>query len=144
MRFPQFNSFSLRRPGRSGRSLGPLELDLLNRVWECGELSVREAHEAIGDCLAYTTVMTTLDRLYKKGLLNRRKDGRAFVYAAAITRERFCAITTRQAVASIFTFAHPSSDAVSYLVEAISESDARLLDDLERAVKERKRKEHRK
>jgi predicted transcriptional regulator len=40
----------------------------------------------LGRSIAYTTVMTTLDRLYKKGLLRRRQAGRAFVYSVALTR----------------------------------------------------------
>jgi predicted transcriptional regulator len=80
--------------------------------------------------------------LYKKGVLHRRKEGRAFFYSAAVTRKRFYATAAREALAPILTVSQPQlSDAVSYLVEAISESDAALLDELERAVKERRRKE---
>ena len=105
-------------------------------------MSVRDVHGTVSDRLAYTTVMTTLDRLHKKSLLNRRKQGRAFRYSAAITRSDFSAFAAREAVASVLTFAHPNaSDAVSYLVEAIGESDTKLLDELERAVKAQRRKE---
>ena len=54
-------------------------------------LSVREVRSGLGDGLAYTTVMTTLDRLYKKGLLERQRDGRAFRYAARASREALAA-----------------------------------------------------
>jgi predicted transcriptional regulator len=142
MRLLPFDPFSLRRLGRGARSLGPLELDVLERVWRGGELCVRDLCGQFGERLAYTTVMTTLDRLYKKGVLHRRKEGRAFFYSAAVTRDRFYAIAAREALAPILSVSQPQlSDAVSYLVEAISESDAALLDELERAVKERRRKE---
>src|SRR5205085_12314654 len=61
--------------------LGPLELEAMEMVWQRGEASVRDIHLAFGERLAYTTLMTTLDRLHKKGLLERRKDGRAFIYS---------------------------------------------------------------
>ena len=60
----------------------------MEAVWRDGELRVRDVHERFQARLAYTTVMTTMDRLYKKGLLERRKEGRAFVYSARVTRRQ--------------------------------------------------------
>src|SRR5215475_6774156 len=69
--------------------LGPLEKSLLNMVWEKGSATVRELVESDGVCryLAYTTVMTTLDRLFNKKLLTRQSEGRAFRYTPRVTRE---------------------------------------------------------
>lgn len=59
-------------------------------IWEAGEpLAVRDAMKRLDAGLAYTTVMTTLDRLHKKKLLARRKDGNAFVYRPAMTRDDY-------------------------------------------------------
>ena len=58
--------------------------------------SVREVRRALGDGLAYTTVMTTLDRLFKKGLLERQRDGRAFRYATRTSREAHAAGALRR------------------------------------------------
>src|SRR5919201_6675956 len=69
--------------------LGKLESEMMERVWQRGEATVREIHEEIGPRLAYTTVMTTLDRLFKKGILNRRAVGRAFYYSARVSREEY-------------------------------------------------------
>ena len=69
--------FSLLRRSPSTR-LGPLEQELLSALWMRGSATVREMLDAGGINLAYTTVMTTLDRLYKKQLLNRAAEGRAF------------------------------------------------------------------
>src|SRR5580765_5695242 len=69
--------------------LGSLESEVMERVWRRGELSVRDLHEEIGSRLAYTTVMTTLDRLYKKGMLQRRKVGKAFLYVAALSVQEY-------------------------------------------------------
>ena len=66
--------------------LGPLETRLLELLWsQRRPATVRHIRRALPQ-LAYTTIMTTLDRLYRKGLLLRHKDGRAFAYAARCTR----------------------------------------------------------
>src|SRR5215813_8154141 len=53
-------------------TLGPLELQLMKILWSRGARNVREVVTQLDRPLAYTTVMTTLDRLYKKGFLDRR------------------------------------------------------------------------
>lgn len=85
-------------------------------------ISVRDVHEALGRVVAYTTVMTTLDRLYKKGLLSRNQAGRAYLYSARLPRHRL------------------AMELVSNLVEDIGKEDAALLDELERFVEEKRRK----
>src|ERR1700722_20494796 len=62
--------------------LGPLERRILEEVWSCESLTVRELLAGGRIRLAYPTVMTTLDRLFKKGLLDRTEEGRAFRYSA--------------------------------------------------------------
>ena len=61
--------------------LGPLEITVMEILWTHGESNVRDVVDRLGRPLAYTTVMTTLDRLYKKGMLERRKADRAFFYS---------------------------------------------------------------
>ena len=58
-------------------------------LWELHPLTVRDVKARLGARSAYTTVMTTLDRLYKKGLLARDKDGLAFVYRPALDRAEY-------------------------------------------------------
>ena len=70
-------------------ALGSLEREVLEKMWALGrEVTVRELQESLGGSLAYTTLMTTMDRLFKKRLLGRRRDGRAFVYAPRITPDQ--------------------------------------------------------
>src|SRR5688572_15826530 len=71
------------------RALGALEERVMEIVWGGAPLAVREVAHRLGGKLAYTTVMTTLDRLYKKGLLARVKEGNAFVYRAALGRDDY-------------------------------------------------------
>ena len=68
-------------------SPGPLELKCLQAIWRLGEANVKDVRDIVTKDrkLAYTTVMTTLDRLEKKGTLKRKKSGKAFVYSAAMT-----------------------------------------------------------
>src|ERR1044072_9222674 len=90
MRVPQFTLFGFRRPSEVvGSTLGNLERAVMEEVWSRGRVSVSEIHRSFGERTAYTTWMTTLDRLYKKGLLAREKEGRAYVYSARVTREEF-------------------------------------------------------
>jgi predicted transcriptional regulator len=70
-------------------ALGKLERQVLEETWRLGEVSVRDIYRNFEARVAYTTLMTTLDRLFKKNLLERRKDGRAFVYAALVSRDAF-------------------------------------------------------
>lgn len=74
-------------------SLGELEGALLDALWTHGELSTPAAHELAGvpRNLAYTTILTVLQRLHKKGLAGRHQEGRSHVYFPAISREEFAA-----------------------------------------------------
>jgi len=122
----------------AGSQLGPLERQLLAKVWSRGSTTVRELREDRDVPQAYTTIMTTLDRLFKKGLLNRVAEGRAFRYSACCAPEelpRLVAVTSMRRWIQSSSIPH-----LSYLVEAISAHDARLLDEL-RALIERKRQE---
>ncbi|HZT74502.1 MAG TPA: BlaI/MecI/CopY family transcriptional regulator [Terriglobales bacterium] len=69
------------------RALGALEAQVMEVLWAQGEANVREVAQRLARPLAYTTVMTTLDRLYKKGLLERHKRDRAFQYLPRMSRE---------------------------------------------------------
>ena len=69
--------------------LGPLETRVLDALWTRGSASsVRDLHPAFPG-IAYTTLMTTLDRLHRKGVLSRVKQGRAFLYAPVTSRDGF-------------------------------------------------------
>jgi predicted transcriptional regulator len=67
----------------------PLELLCLRALWSLGEGNVKAVQEIVARSrpLAYTTIMTVLDRLVRKGMLARRKVGRSFAYAPQATRD---------------------------------------------------------
>ena len=124
----------------SSRQLGPLEERMLDALWAKGSATVRELVEGDYQELAYTTVMTTLDRLYKKGLLARTEDGRAFRYAPRLSREDLRREAAGHAFRQLLDASPASSLPLSFLVEILGERDAQLLDDLRKLV-ERKRRE---
>jgi len=71
------------------KPLGSLEERVMALLWEGEPMSVREVNTRLGARLAHTTTMTTLDRLFKKGLLVRQKHGAAYIYRAAISQDEF-------------------------------------------------------
>ncbi len=80
----------MRKPGRASEIPPPLELDCLRALWRIGEGSVKDVRGVITENrnLAYTTVMTVLERLTKRGAVERKKTGRAFVYLPVMQREQ--------------------------------------------------------
>ena len=130
--------FSLLRRSPSTQ-LGPLEQELLSALWMRGSATVREMLDAGGINLAYTTVMTTLDRLYKKQLLNRSAEGRAFRYSPRYTQEELEKAAVGETVRQLLGSGEAAALPLSYLVEAVSEHDAALLDDLQRLLDEKRR-----
>ena len=119
--------------------LGMLEREVMSVVWRQGEVSVREACERLGSAVAYTTVMTTMDRLFKKGLLVRRKVGRAFVYNATATRDELEGAVATELVQSLLQrHSGEPLPILSSLVDAVSDRDRALLDELERLIREKR------
>jgi predicted transcriptional regulator len=77
-------------------------MDCLKVLWKQAEASVSEVRAGLPRPLAYTTVMTVLDRMCVKGLVTRRKRGRAYAYAAALDLESARAQAVRQLLANLF------------------------------------------
>jgi predicted transcriptional regulator len=121
-------------------SLGRLELRLMEILWSRGESSVRDVIQQLDRPLAYTTVMTTLDRLYKKGLLERHMPERAFFYSARMSREEWERRRAENLVAGFFTESKPGGELLlSSFLDAVGEHDAKLLDELEKKIRQKRR-----
>jgi len=123
----------------SSSQLGPLEERLLEVLWERRTATVRELVDTSCDDLAYTTVMTTLDRLFKKNLLSREAEGRAFRYTPRFTREEMQREVAGEAFRQLLDASPAASLPLSYLVEILTERDAQLLDDLRQLVETKRR-----
>lgn len=122
-------------------ALGKLERQVLEEIWRFRrEVSVRDIYRAFEERVAYTTLMTTLDRLFKKNLLERRKDGRAFLYTAVIPREDFDQEIKADVIDGLLgQGADGIQPVLACIVDTVSERDRELLDELERLVQEKKR-----
>ena len=79
----------MRKPGPPAEIPPPLELECLKALWTLGQGNVKDVREILTQNrkLAYTTVMTVLDRLEKRGRVERCKQGRRFVYSPAVSRD---------------------------------------------------------
>src|SRR6266498_3538186 len=125
----------------ASQALGKLERAVLNEIWRREEVSVREVYLAFGESVAYTTVMTTLDRLFKKNLLTRRKDKRAFVSLPAVSQDEFEQGIWEDVIDGLLDHGGDQVEPVlACIVDAVSERDRELLDEHDRLIKE-KRKE---
>src|SRR5262245_18677178 len=137
MKTPRFTIRGFRRPREAvHHALGALEREVMEEVWRCGRVSVRDVHEAFGERAAYTTLMTTLDRLHRKGLLKRYKESRAFVYSPRVTREEFERTVVKGVIDGLL--GRGAEPALACIVEAVSERNRELLDELDRLVKQKR------
>lgn len=121
-------------------ALGTLEREVMDVLWREGDLSVRDVQSRLLRPIAYTTVMTTLDRLYKKGVLLRRQSGRAFFYSAAVTRPQLQAQIASSVLAGVLQ-SRDAAPVLSNLIDSVSAQDggADLLEKLETMVRDKRR-----
>ena len=140
MKVPQFRLFGFRRPREVvGSALGKLEKTVMEEAWRRGRVSANDIYRAFGERTAYTTWMTTLDRLYKKGLLKREKEGRAYLYTPSLTREEFERGVAEDVLEGLLGRADGAEPLLACIVDAVSERDRALLDELHRLVEEKRR-----
>jgi predicted transcriptional regulator len=128
------------RAGKKGLELRlhELEASIMDVVW-----SKRLTSFAVSDVLiilekrrsiAYTTVMTTVSRLHAKGLLERVRDGKRYLYSPKLSREKFLEATARE----VLDGAVGGHQAIAMLAEKVSEASAVELDQLEALIRRRR------
>jgi predicted transcriptional regulator len=122
--------------------LGPLERQVHSAVWMRGSATVREVLEDGTIWQTYSTIMTTMDRLFRKGLLGRVLEGKAFRYSALHSPEEVERAATMNGIRQLLGSDRASLH-LSYFVEAVGAHDERLLEELQGLV-ERQRAELRK
>ncbi|MCK0112139.1 BlaI/MecI/CopY family transcriptional regulator [Ornithinimicrobium sp. F0845] len=121
-----------------GASLGDLERAVMDVLWDSdGDLSVREVHERLDveRDLAYTTVMTVLDRLAKKKVVSRARDGRAWRYSAVGSREEMTAASMRTTLETL-----DSSDRKAAMLHFIGGASEQEIADLQALLEANSRK----
>ncbi|GAB4207843.1 MAG: BlaI/MecI/CopY family transcriptional regulator [Sandaracinaceae bacterium] len=128
------------RSGKKGLELRlhDLEATIMDVVW-----GKQLSSFAVGDVLAilekqrdiaYTTVMTTVTRLYEKGILEREREGKRYLYSPKLSREEFLQSTARE----VLDEAVGGHQAMAMLAEKVSEASAGELDDLEALIQKRR------
>lgn len=135
---PFFHAGWLRGRRSPGTPFGRLEDEVMQVLWRGGDAAVRDVQRALGRPIAYTTVMTTLDRLYKKGFASRRREGRGFRYTAAFGPQELRAAVTSGLLSDLLDGGAAAMPVLSNLVDAVADRDDRLLDELERLVRDKR------
>jgi predicted transcriptional regulator len=121
-------------------AFGHLEREVMDVVWRGGNpVNVRDVQQQLSRPAAYTTVMTTLDRLFKKGFVARVRKGRAFLYTAAYTRDQVEAAVAAGLLTGFLGENGRARPILSYLVDVVAAQDTALLDELEQLVRRKRR-----
>jgi|SRR5687768_982220 len=128
------------RPGARGANhvLGDLESAVMEVLWAKPGQTVNEVEERLRQKreIAHTTVLTTLDRMYRKGYLNREKQAKAFVYAPRYTRNEFERTMAQEVLGALI--GQSAETAVSTFIDLIG-NDPGALDQLEAKIREKRR-----
>ena len=117
--------------------LGPLETEIMQTIWREERSTVKKVHRKLSQNrdIAYTTVMTTMSRLAEKGVLNRHREGLAYVYTPAIKEEEFVTLVVQQVLDGLLD--DYSETAINYMVEYLSHHDRSKLEQLQKALQGR-------
>ena len=132
------------RPGARGANhvLGDLEAAVMEILWAKPGQTVVEVEERLRQKreIAHTTVLTTLDRMFRKGYLSREKEAKAFVYSPRYTRKEFERTIAQEVLGALI--GHSAETAVSTFVDLIG-NDPTALDKLEARIREKRRQRQR-
>lgn len=117
--------------------LGPLETEIMRLLWHDKRSTVKKVHRKLSQQrdIAYTTVMTTMSRLAEKGVLNRQREGLAYVYTPAITEDEFVALVVRQVLDGLLD--DYSDMAIDYMVDYLARNNPGNLQRLQREIQDR-------
>lgn len=133
------------KPGArgTGHVLGELESAVMEILWADSGQTVNEVEEQLRTKrdIAHTTVLTTLDRMYRKGYLLREKQAKAYVYSPRYTREQFGRTMAQEVLGALI--GHSAETALSTFVDLIS-NDPNGLDQLEAKIREKRRQRSKK
>ena len=143
-RLPKFTLRGFKRPQDAFLdALGELERTVMTFFWQLPSgdtASVRELHDMYAGRIAYTTLLTTLDRLHRKRLLARRKEGRAFVYYTRVSREEFEGVLASEMIHGLLRRGgEGASPLLACIVDAVTLRDRDLLEELDRLVRAKRR-----
>jgi predicted transcriptional regulator len=115
-------------------TLGPVETEIMELVWDMGEASVRDIYQVLLSRrqIAYTTVMTILGNLVTKGVLVRRQHGRAYRYSPIVSKDAFIRGRISDIVDNLLN--RLADPAITYFAERLAEVDPGRLAELEETI----------
>lgn len=119
------------------RKFGELELQIMNILWEKKEATVLEVQKSIGDNIAYTTVLTVLTRMYTKGILERKKNGKNYIYLIKVDKVEELNSILDKIKNSIF--GGKAIQLVNYLIDNARDISHEELDLISSLIEKRKR-----
>ena len=112
-------------PAKDGlvKVLGPLETEIMQTLWQEERSTVKKVHRKLSSQreIAYTTVMTTMSRLAEKGVLNRHREGLAYVYTPAILEEDFVTMVVHQVLDGLLD--DYSDTTIEYMIDYLSRNN---------------------
>jgi predicted transcriptional regulator len=130
------------KPAAGGlvKVLGPLETKIMQIVWREKSITVKQVHRKLQDSpekpdIAYTTVMTTMTRLADKGILDRRRDGLAYVYTPAVTKDDFETMMVRRVLDGLMD--DYEDETIDYLLDYLARNDPQRLQWMQRELQMR-------
>jgi predicted transcriptional regulator len=126
------------KPVREINQLGDLETDVLGVVWEMGKATVQDVKDALEPrrALAYTTVMTVMSRLAEKGILERRKEGRAYFYTPVASQQKVAGSLLNSLVRRLYDGA--TGKAIAQLLETDENVNDAELERLEQLIRSKR------
>jgi predicted transcriptional regulator len=127
------------KPAAGGlvKVLGPLETKIMQIVWREKSITVKQVHRRLQDSpdkpdIAYTTVMTTMTRLADKGILDRRRDGLAYVYTPAVTKDDFESMMVQRVLDGLMD--DYEDETIDYLLDYLARNDPQRLQRMQREL----------
>ena len=133
------------KPEKKGlkKFLGELEEKILNVLWEGKKLTGREVFEKVSKekKVAYTTVLTVLQRMVKKGLVDKKKKDEIYLYSATLDKEEFTKYIYERVLKGVLDFSESAT--IAFLIDILSDYDPKTLEQLSSII-EKKKKELRK
>jgi predicted transcriptional regulator len=127
------------KPAAGGlvKVLGPLETKIMQIVWREKSITVKQVHRRLQDSpekpdIAYTTVMTTMTRLADKGILDRRRDGLAYVYTPAVTKDDFESMMVQRVLDGLMD--DYEDETIDYLIDYLARNDPQRLQRMQREL----------
>ncbi|GAA4855892.1 BlaI/MecI/CopY family transcriptional regulator [Paenibacillus vulneris] len=121
------------------RFFGTLEAKIMEILWEGPEKAIKEVQQRLEQekAVNFNTVMTVMNRLVEKGILQKRMEGRSFLYRPVLTKEQFIDTQSKELTHELIEEFGPL--VVNHMLDALDEADPVLMEKLEQKIKQLKK-----